>query len=138
MRITLLFLFVLGSCSCGRSSGTRSPSRAQLDSELVAILGVPVPTGATDVGGDVTTVMTHVVDVEFTCTRPDFEAFWASVPRLSSEVRASDVDLDPFSSEPDFRGQWSAGGGSQFCSIVASTVPTGDVRVIIRGIHEMN
>ena len=136
MRAFLAICLFAGVASCKPSSGPKPTSKVELDAELRRVLGVGIPAGATNVDGQVMTLMTHVADVEFTCDRPTFEAFWDSASRLSATGAGSEVSIDPTSSGSDFDGRWSSGGGTQFCTVDASADTSGDVRVVIRSTHE--
>jgi hypothetical protein len=129
-------LMVIGLGACKPSAIPEPTSPAELDSELRRVLGVGIPMDAVNVTGNVMTVMTHVADVEFTCDQPAFEAFWDSSLKLSAENSGAEVILDPESTDFDFDSSWTAGGGTQFCTIKASTTPSGSIRVVIRSTHE--
>jgi hypothetical protein len=136
MRTVILVCLFAGVVSCKPSSRSKTPSRAELDAEMRRVLDVGIPSTASDVDGQVMTMMTRVADVEFTCDKPTFEEFWDSAPKLAADRAGSDVSIDPATGGPDFDGSWSAGGGTQFCTVDASANASGEVRVVIRSTHE--
>jgi hypothetical protein len=136
MRTVILACLLAGVVSCKPSSGSKPPSRAELDTEMRRVLGVGIPSTAFDVDGQVMTLMTHVADVEFTCDKSTFERFWDSAPRLAAHRAGSEVSIDAVTGSPDFDGSWGAGGGIQFCTVDARANASGEVRVVIRSIHE--
>jgi hypothetical protein len=136
MRAAILTCLLAGVVSCKPSSGPKAPTRAELDAEIRRVLGVGIPAAASDVDGQVMTLMTRLADVEFTCDQPTFEAFWDSAPKLAANGAGSEVSIDPVTGGPDFDGRWRAGGGTQFCTVDASANASGDVRVVIRSTHE--
>ena len=133
MMKALLWVAVIFGLGC---KGPKPASRSELDSALRGVLQVGIPSGATDVSGRIMTAMTHMVDVEFTCEPSAFHQFWDSSPRLSAAMAGSDVDLEGSSAGPDFESEWSSSGGTQFCTVSASTTDEGSVRVVIRSTHE--